>query len=386
MFVQGIVALFAVGALALWPRSARGALVVVAAAAFDVVLGAGVARVLAAVAPMVVFLSAALTLAAVVERSGLAGRAACALAAGARGNAATLYAATCALCALLTAVVSLDGAVVLMVPVVMALSRRRDVPYGPLFTGVIVVANAASVAVPLGNPTNLVVIERLGLSPGAFVAHMLVPGLAAAALCACAVAVRERRALAGGYPAPAASRRAALSAPERHAALSLAGAALAAWAAALSGMAPWWPFAAAVVVALATAPRRPRLIVPWRVSAQVTGLLIATGALGLQLHSPATLALPGLVAVALATGAASALANNLPVSICAASLLSAGPSAYAALIGLGVGSLATPHGSLATLIAVDAAGEGAPRAPVAETAVLAACGVLTATVLLWAGA
>jgi Na+/H+ antiporter NhaD/arsenite permease-like protein len=114
--------------------------------------------------------------------------------------------------------------------------------------------------------------------------------------------------------------------------------------------------------------------------------LIATSALGLQLRSAGTIALPTLLAIAAGIGAASALANNLPVSICAAGLLSAGPSAYAALIGLGVGSLATPHGSLATLIAADAAGEGAPRAPVARTAVLAACGVLLATVLLWAGA
>jgi arsenical pump membrane protein len=380
------VAVIAVGALALWPRSARGALVVVAAAALDVVLGAGVGGALAAVVPMVAFLSAALTLAALVERSGLAERAACVLATGARGNSLALYAASCGLCALLTAVVSLDGAVVLMVPIVVVLARRYEVALGPLFAGVVVVANAASIAVPLGNPTNLVVIERLGLSPAAFVAHMLLPGLAAAAVCACAVAVRERRALAGGYPLAAAGTRAPLSAAQRHAALALAGAALAAWSAALVGLAPWWPFAGAVAVALATTKKRPAVIVPWRITAQVTGLLIATSALGLQLRSPAALALPSLVAIAVGIGAASALANNLPVSVCAAGLLSAGPSAYAALIGLGVGSLATPHGSLATLIAADLAGESAPRAPMAGTALLAACAVLLATMLLWAAA
>jgi Na+/H+ antiporter NhaD/arsenite permease-like protein len=139
-------------------------------------------------------------------------------------------------------------------------------------------------------------------------------------------------------------------------------------------------------LALGTTKRRPPLIIPWRITAQVAGLLIATSALDLQLRSPAVLALPGLVAIAVGIGAASALANNLPVSICAAGLLSAGPSAYAALIGLGVGSLATPHGSLATLIAADLAGDRAPRAPMARTAVLAACGVLLATVLLWAAA
>jgi hypothetical protein len=56
------------------------------------------------------------------------------------------------------------------------------------------------------------------------------------------------------------------------------------------------------------------------------------------------------------------------------------------LVGLGVGSLATPHGSLATLIATDLAGERAPRPRLRRTAALAAAGVLAAALLLWAGA
>ena len=89
---------------------------------------------------------------------------------------------------MLTAIVSLDGAVVLMVPLLLVLGRRYAVPFAPLFLGVVVVANAASIAVPQGNPTNLVLIGRLGLSPQAFVAHMLLPGVLAAGLCAGAVA------------------------------------------------------------------------------------------------------------------------------------------------------------------------------------------------------
>jgi arsenical pump membrane protein len=355
---------------------------VVAAAALDIGLGARAGPSLTAVAPMVAFLSAALTLAALVERSGLSERAATVLARCARGRTLALYAATCGLCALLTAVVSLDGAVVLMVPIVLALSRRWDAPLAALFLGVVAVANAASVAVPLGNPTNLVVMDRLGLSPGAFVAHMLVPGVAAAGVCAAAVAVRERRALAGRYPLRAATH-APLSGAERHAAAALAGAALAAWSAALFGLAPWWPFAGAVAVAMATARRRPRPVVPWRLAIQVGGLLIVTSALNLRLRAPGPLALPGLLAIAVAVGAASALANNLPVSVLVAGLLSAGPFAFAALIGLGIGSLATPHGSLATLSAGDLAGDRAPRLPLASTAMLAGAGVLLATVLLW---
>jgi arsenical pump membrane protein len=380
--IRLILALAGVGALALRPRSSGSAFVVVAAAALDVGLGAPVGPPLVAVAPMITFLSAALTLAALVERSGLSERAAAVLARTARGSTFALYAATCGLCAALTAVVSLDGAVVLMVPIVLALSRRWNAPLAALFLGVVAVANAASVAVPLGNPTNLVVIDRLGLSAGTFVAHMFVPGVLAAGACAAMVAVRERRALVGSYPMGVAVR-APLSGAERHAAATLAGAALAAWSAALFGVPPWWPFAGAVAVALASARGGPRPIVPWRLATQVSGLLIVTGALNLQVRSPSTPALGQLVAIAVAVGAASALANNLPVSICAAGLLSAGPFAFAALIGLGVGSLATPHGSLATMIAADLAGDRAPRLPLAITATLAIVGVLLATLLLW---
>lgn len=364
------------------PRSNSSAVAVAAAAALDVGLGARPGPSLIAVAPMVVFLSAALTLAALVERSGLSERAATLLARGARGSTPALYAATCGLCALLTAVVSLDGAVVLMVPVVLALARRWDAPLRALFFGVVTVANAASVAVPMGNPTNLVVIDRLGLSAGAFLAHMLVPGLVTAAACAGAVAAREHRALSGTYSLRAAPST-ALTGAERHAAAALAGAALAAWSATLLGLEPWWPFAGAVALALASTRPGLRPIVPWRMATQVGGLLIVASALNLQLRSPSTLALPGLVAIAVAVGAAAALANNLPVSVCVAGLLSAGPFAFAALIGLAVGSLATPHGSVATLIATDLAGDRAPRAPLASTATLAAFGMLLATLLLW---
>ena len=381
-------AALAVAALALAPRSGWSAVAVAALAALDVLLaGARVGPSLRAVAPMVAFLAAALTLAALVERAGLAERAADALARRARGSMRALYLATCCLCALLTAVVSLDGAVVLMVPVVLALARRHAAPLGVLLAGVVVVANAASIAVPMGNPTNLVVVERLGISTGAFVAHMLVPGVAAAVVCAVGVALRERDALAV-RTRPFAAPPAPLSGAERHAALALVAAALAAWAAPPLGWEPWRPFAAVALIALASAPNASRVhpVVPWRLGVQVAGLLVVTSALGVHLRSPATLGVAGLVGIALAVGAAAAVANNLPVSVCVAGLLSAGPSAYAALVGLGVGSLATPHGSLATLIAADLAGERAPRPRVRRTVALALAGVLAAALLLWAGA
>src|SRR3954466_3302759 len=187
-----IIAVIAVGALVAAPRSSRAAAVVLAAAGVDVASGAAAAPAVAVVAPLVAFLAAApplappvrfraapLPLASLVQRSGLAERAAGALAVLARGSGLRLYALVCGACALLTAAISLDGAVVLIVPLLLALHRRAGAPFAPLFVGAVAVANAVSIAVPQGNPTNLVVMSRLGVSPAGFLGHMLAPGLAA---------------------------------------------------------------------------------------------------------------------------------------------------------------------------------------------------------------
>ena len=158
----------------------------------DALLGAPAVSALAVIVPLLAFLAAALMLASLVERSGLAERAACALAAAAHGRSLTLYILVCGVCALATAAVSLDGAVVLMIPLLVILAQRFGAPFTPLFLGAVVVANAASIAVPQGNPTNLVIINRLGLSATTFLGHMLVPGIAAATICAAGAALSER--------------------------------------------------------------------------------------------------------------------------------------------------------------------------------------------------
>jgi len=345
----------AVAALVRAPRSRISAAVIAAAAALDVAFGARVSPALAAVAPLVAFLTAALTLSALIASSGLADRAAVALARHARGRGLALYMLVCCLCALLTAVVSLDGAVVLIVPVIIALHRRYGAPVAPVLLGAVAVANAASIAVPQGNPTNLVVINHLRLSPAAFTGHMLAPGLAAAAICALAVALSERRALATAYQPPQ-SAPSSLIRQEHEAALALGAAAFTAWTAPLIGIAPWWPFTAVVAATVLLMCNTSRLLIPWRITVQIAGLVILAQALGLHPPSPTAFTLPTLILVTIGTGALAAVINNLPASVCVTSLLAAGPLAYAATIGLAVGALAAPQGSVATIIAADLAG------------------------------
>jgi Na+/H+ antiporter NhaD/arsenite permease-like protein len=382
LILRLILAAVTVIALALRPGTSGGAAIALAAGGADVAFGAPVSAAMHIVTPMFVFLAAALTLAATLARAGLGERVATALAIRARGNSYLLYGYICATCAALTATVSLDGAVVLMVPVLLAL-RRDGVPFPSLFLGTIVVANAFSIAVPQGNPTNLLIIARLGLSPATFLAHMLVPGLVAAVLCAGAVAATQRRQLAVPYPSPTQART-PLTEPERNALLVFLFAALAAWIAPLLGMAPSWPFAATVAVGLIATRTRPATIVPWQIGVQIASALLVVQALGVPTFGATSSdALPGLLAVAVAVGAAAALLNNLPVGASAVALITAAPIGYAASIGLAVGSLATPQGSVATLLARDLAGPGAPAPPIRRFAPLAAAAVLLATLTTW---
>jgi arsenical pump membrane protein len=390
LILHGILAGVAVAAAA---TPGRALAIAAGAAAVDVVLGADIAPALATAVPMAAFLGGAMSLAGLVERSGLCERGAAILARCASGRSWALYALVCATCAGLTAVLSLDGAVVLMVPLVLALARRFDAPFAPLFTGVVAVANPASIAVPQGNPTNLVVMARLGLSPAAFTAHLALPALAAAAVGAAGVAVTERRSLSGRHRMPVPDRG-PLPAAERYAAATLMVGAVVACVCPLAGVEPWWPFAGVAAVAVAgerwvsrlAAQSRPAspVVIPWRLGLRVAALVVVVGALPvapLPGHGPGALA---LLAVAAGVGTVAAVVNNLPASVWAASLLTAGPIAYAALIGLGVGALATPQGSVATLVAADLAGGARglvrPRrlVPLAVVAVTAAWAMLAA--------
>src|SRR5919109_1948311 len=117
MVIKLILAGIAILAVALRPRSRAAAAIALGAGAFS---GDIVAAALAA-APMLLFLTVALALAWLAMRSGLTEWAATVLARWGKGRTLRLYALVCSISALLTIVLSLDGAVVLMVPLVSAL-------------------------------------------------------------------------------------------------------------------------------------------------------------------------------------------------------------------------------------------------------------------------
>jgi arsenical pump membrane protein len=337
MLWQWIIAAGTVLVVAARPRSWVATL----AAAGLAVAGAGreggirvLAEALRAVAPTAAFLCVAVALAAVAVRVGADRAAAVRLAAWARGSGRRLFVLVCALTALLTGLLSLDGAVVVMVPVLVELERRYAAPLRPLLLGVVAVANAFSLALPEGNPTNLVVIERLGMPLGTAAATTILPGAVATLVCATAVGWRERQALS------------ALQVGRRTSPTS----------------SPLGPGAAGIA----------------RVVVQIAALLVVLLPLGrIDVRGAG---LPTLALVTLAVSALAALANNLPASTIVATGLAPGPAAYAALVGLSVGALATPQGSVATLIAGDLAGEPSHTRVLLPAALVAA---LSATLAIW---
>lgn len=347
---------------------------------------------LSASVPLVCFLTAVIWLARVADATGLAGAIAGLLARAAGARARRVYALVCLACALLTAALSLDGAVVVMVPVVLALVDR-GAPARPLLLATIGVANGFSIAVVQGNPTNLVVMTGLGLRPAEFDATMLVPGTAAALICAGAVALHERGRLRGNVsraPVPWLGRGAAA------AAVALLVAGIGESLAPAAGVAPWWPacgvaLAAAAVLGAAGAPL-PRPRVPWRIGLLVTALATvlgtaadASGLAGVRLPSGSVWA---LLAVTAAAAAVAAVVNNLPAAVAAGALLHTGPAAFAVLSGVSVGALAGARGSVATLLVRDLAGP--VHAPAIRDGYLrlwpatAVAAASAATALIWA--
>jgi arsenical pump membrane protein len=322
--------------------------------------GAAVGAAVAVTLPLICFLTAAICLTDIVAASGLVDRAAVRLARIGRGRCGLLFLVVCGVAAALTATLSLDGAVVVMTPLVAALGRVADVRREPLVLAVIAVANAASPALPQGNPTNLVVMARLAIGSRAFIAEMALPALAATVLCVAAVWLRERRALRARYVRPAALDPGPAG-RERLALAALVAAAVAQSAAPWLGIAPWWPICAVAAATLAAVraagSRTPAIRVPWRIGGQVLAIAtvadLALRVTGVHALAAGRIGAGPLLLVALAAAGLAALLNNLPASVVVAAAMAPGPAVYAALVGLSVGALATSRGSVATAIVLE---------------------------------
>jgi len=349
--------------------------------------------------PLLLFLGTVIILAELTGRAQTFDVVATRLAIAGRGRYGLLF-VLCVLLATITTVgLNLDTTAVLLTPIMLAMADRVGLPLLPLAMTTALLANTASLLLPVGNLTNLLAANRVALSPASFAARMAAPEAASVAVTMAVLWFgywrRSRRGGADRYEPPRPLR------PRDPVLCAVAGAACVLFVAAILLGAPLGvaSAAAAAVTVLAFAARdRAGLrwsLLPWRLLTLVTGIFLTVQTLSVHGLGSAVARLIGgsdsFVGQLRAAGTGAALSNlvnNLPAYV-------AGEGAVpdrnhtqllALLIGTNAGPLITAWASLATLLWYErcaAFGLVVPKARVAVNgAVLAVLAVFAATAAL----
>ena len=312
--------------------------------------------------------------AAVAERSGLFEALAGTSARVSGGSPRRLLAAVVGVGAIVAALLSNDAAALVLTPVVYVLVARFGLAPLPYVLACTFVADAASIALPVSNPVNVIVSDRLGVSAASLVPVLLPAAVASVvALLGCLFVVYRRQLPARAPLVPASSSWASWAGVPRRL-LAAFGVAVGAFAVASALDLPLGPTLAAVWLLLlgvewtSRRPDRPRdgiggsllvfvaamgILVDGRSSAGITGWL-AQIVLGQVRDSPAAV----MVVTAFAAAVGSNLVNNLPAAFVFAdavhgaglSAASAHAAAIGTIIGADLGPNLTPVGSVATLL------------------------------------
>lgn len=271
----------------------------------------------------------------------------------ARGRTPLLWGGVVVLALACTVFLSLDTTAVLLTPVVLAVATHARLDARPFALVTVWVANTGSLLLPVSNLTNLLAARHVG-GVREFVALTWAPALACVVVPVAVVAWLHRRRLRGGYevepPEP----------PEDPVLLRWAAGVLVVLVVALvSGVEVWVPAtAAAVVLLVVTAWRRPRALgpamLPWQVVLLACGLFLAAEAVqeaGLRALLEQDLAGQGPWTVAAAGAVGANLIDNLPAYLLLEPVATHDPRLLVALlVGVNAGPLVTPWASLATLL------------------------------------
>ncbi len=348
-----------------------GAVALLATGAVDIAALLGIAG---ESADVLLFLLGMMTLTGVVERAGIFDVLAegCARAAGTSG--VRLYVLLFLLGAAVTAFLSLDVTVIVLTPIVYAVTRRRALDPLPFMFATAFVANTASLALPVSNLTNLLLYDTLEISFARFAAMMWLPNLVAL-LTNLAVFLwlfRDRipRRIArtpiesGDMPAVRVVS---------HRWRVVAGTALTATLAALlvcgmAGKPLWWASlgGAGTLLVVAVLARRVTLQqalgdVSWSLGVFVVAMTVLVRAVETTWLATVQPVLPEATWAAIGMGVAAGAAgsnviNNVPMTILARTVLEAMPAAdrataaWAVLVGVNIGPALTTYGSLATML------------------------------------
>jgi arsenical pump membrane protein len=323
-------------------------------------------------------LLALLGLSAVIGRSGFFDWAAIQCARFARGDARRLFRNTFVLGALVTATLSLDTTAVMLTPIVIAFARRLSLPRRPYILACAIVANSASLALPVSNLTNLLFVSAFHVSFASFALCLALPQVV--------VLVVTYGLLRWCFRAelPASFDAAQLPDPRsvivdagffRSSAIVLGLVCVGYFVGPPLGVPVYVVAFAGAAVLAACAAVQARLGVAWARDVSWAAAILATGLFvlvrgleNLGLVAPLVKVVRSLAAgspvwtvpsVAFATAALSNGVNNLPAALLARSVLeqAAAPRGlvFGALLGADVGPNVTIVGSLATILVLTVA-------------------------------
>jgi len=312
--------------------------------------------------------------AAVAERSGLFEAMAGTSARLSAGSPRRLLVAVVGAGAIVAALLSNDAAALVLTPVVYVLVARFGLAPLPYVLACTFVADAASIALPVSNPVNVIVSDRLGVSAASLVPVLMPAAIASVvALLACLFVIYRHQLPARAPLVPDDSSWATWTAVPRRL-LAAFGIAVGAFAVASALDLPLGPTMAVVwllVLGVEWTSRRPEkpldgigwslLIFVASMGILVDGLSstgitawLAQIILGNVRESPAAV----MVVTAFAAAVGSNLVNNLPAAFVFAdavhgaglSSASAHAAAIGTIIGADLGPNLTPVGSVATLL------------------------------------
>lgn len=388
------------------PRGLPEAVAAVPAAAVLIAVGAisvrQAAEEVAGLWEVVAFLGAVLVLAKLCDDEGLFEAAGAAIARGRVGSGGLLL-RVFVVSSLITAVLSLDAAVVLLTPVVLAAVRRLRTPVRPYAYATAHLANGASLLLPVSNLTNLLAFHLAKLSFTKFTLLMGLPWLVAVATL---YLVFRRFFAADLRTQPDPEQRGPAPRPPVFV-LVVVGLTLAGFAVGESvGVAPAWvAVVGAAVLAVRSLSRRHTSVTDIARSVHVSFLVFVL-ALGVVVQAvmlngmdramsavlPSGSGLPALLAIAAIAAVLANVVNNLPATLVLLPLVApAGPVAIlAVLTGVNIGPNLTYVGSLSNLLWRRVLRRHDVDAGVGEYTRLGLCTVPAALVLavlaLWASA
>jgi arsenical pump membrane protein len=357
--------LLSLGAAITRPRGVSEGLVAAPAAAL--VVGTGIVpadqawRTIRELGPTVGFLAAILVFGHLCAEAGVFAffGSVAARASGARPR--RLLAMVVVLAALVTAVLTLDATVVLVTPVVLAVTHRIGVPARPHAYACTRLANSGSLLLPVSNLTNLLAFGASGLSFGRFAALMVLPWLLVCAGEWLGLRLFFRRDLPREVPASAGDRPVAPLYALGALIVTVVGFVV------LSSVHVAVAWAAVAGCVLLLVPRVARRDVPVvRLVADASpGFCVFVFALaivvdGVVQHGlgsalrhlvPSGTSFFALLGFAFVAAVMANVVNNLPATLVLVPLVAGSPAlVLATLIGVNVGPNATFGGSLATLL------------------------------------